>query len=64
MPRRNVAWVITINAASVTWPAKAVDVYRNGRKVETLKGDRITLKTEAGATTLLGPEGAAPPVEK
>jgi hypothetical protein len=46
------------------WPAKVVDVYRNGKKVETLKGDRITLKTEAGATTLLGPEGAAPPVEK
>ncbi len=46
------------------WPAKAVDVYRDGKKVETAKGERFTLKTEAGATVLLSPEGAALPVEK
>lgn len=35
------------------WPGKSIDVYRDGIKVETLKGDKVVLKTEAGATFLL-----------
>jgi len=45
------------------WPSKAVDVYRDGKKVDTLKGDRLTLKIPAGDTVLLGPEGAGCPDE-
>jgi len=40
------------------WPGKAIDVYRDGKKVETLKGERVVLKTEAGATVVLISEGA------
>ena len=40
------------------WPGKAVDVYRDGTKIATLHGERVTLKTDAGATVVLGPEGA------
>jgi len=40
---------------------KSVIVYRDGRKVETLKGERFVLKTEAGATVVPGPEGAECP---
>ena len=43
------------------WPGKAIDVYRDGKKVDTLKGDRIEMKTEAGATLVLGQEGAGVP---
>ncbi|MEI8372022.1 MAG: hypothetical protein WCJ35_04210 [Planctomycetota bacterium] len=40
------------------WPGKAVIVYRgDGKKVDTLKGDRFTLKSKAGETVMLGPEG-------
>jgi hypothetical protein len=46
------------------WPGKAVDVYRNGKKLETLKGERIVMKTDTGVTVLLGPEGAGLPVDK
>ena len=45
------------------WPGKPVDVYRDGKKVETLKGGRMVLKTEAGATVVLGPEGAGCPAD-
>ena len=31
--------------------------YRDGKKVETLKGKRFVRKTEAGATVVPGPEG-------
>jgi hypothetical protein len=40
------------------WPGKAVDVYRDGKKLDTLKGERVTLKTEIGATLVLVPEDA------
>ncbi|MEI8372755.1 MAG: hypothetical protein WCJ35_07965 [Planctomycetota bacterium] len=40
------------------WPGKSMDVYRDGKKVEKLKGERVVLKTEAGATVVLVPEGA------
>ena len=46
------------------WPAKAADVYRDGKKVETLNGDRIAIKTETGATVGLRPEGSGYPTEK
>jgi hypothetical protein len=46
------------------WPGKAVDVYRDGKKLDTLKGDRIVMKTDAGVTVLLGPEGTGLPGEK
>ncbi|MDA0765328.1 MAG: hypothetical protein O3A87_00305 [Verrucomicrobia bacterium] len=32
------------------WPGKSIDVYRDGKKVDSLQGDRVVLKTEAGAT--------------
>jgi len=44
------------------WPGKAVDVYRDGKKVETLKGERVVMKTAAGGTVVLGPEGAGCPI--
>ena len=43
------------------WAGKGVDMYRDGKKVETLKGDRITLKTRADDTVVLVAEGAAAP---
>ena len=45
------------------WPGKSVDVYRDGKKVETLKGERVVLKTEAGVTVVLGPEGKGVPAD-
>jgi len=39
------------------WPGKAIGVQRDGRKVDTLKGERVVLKTRAGETIVLGPEG-------
>lgn len=39
------------------WPGKAVIVYRDGKKVDALKGDRFTLKSKAGETITLGMEG-------
>ena len=46
------------------WPGKAVDVYRDGKKTATLKGDRFVMKTATGATMVLGPAGAGLPDEK
>ncbi|MEI6809819.1 MAG: hypothetical protein WCN95_13955, partial [bacterium] len=43
------------------WPGKAIDVYRDGKKVDTLKGERVVLKTEAGVTLVLGQKGAGVP---
>jgi hypothetical protein len=43
------------------WPGKAIDVYRDGKIIETLKGERPVLKTEVGATLVLVVEGAALP---
>ncbi|MEI6603877.1 MAG: hypothetical protein WCP35_01110 [Verrucomicrobiota bacterium] len=43
------------------WPGKAIDVYRDNKKSETLKGERIALKTAAGTTIVLVAEGAVPP---
>lgn len=43
------------------WPGKALDVYRDGKKLDTLKGERVVMKTEVGATLVLVPEGAAVP---
>ena len=45
------------------WPGKAIHVYRDGKNIETLKGERIVLKTEAGVTVVLGPEDAGRPVD-
>jgi len=39
------------------WSAKGVVVYRNGKRSETLKGDRVVIKTTAGGTVKLGPAG-------
>lgn len=39
-----------------------MDVYRAGKRIETLKGDRIVMKTKAGETVVLGPEGAGWPI--
>ncbi len=38
------------------WPGKAIHVYRDGKKIETLNGERVVLKTGAGMTVILGPE--------
>ncbi|MEI6655279.1 MAG: hypothetical protein WCP45_10955 [Verrucomicrobiota bacterium] len=43
------------------WPGKTIDVYRDGKKSATLKGERVVLKTEAGATLVLVGEGSALP---
>lgn len=32
------------------WPGKSIDVFRDGKKIDNLRGDRVVLKTEAGAT--------------
>jgi len=45
------------------WPGQAVEVYRDGRKVEALRGDRPVLKTVAGTTVVLVPEGASCPAD-
>ena len=44
------------------WPGKPVVVYRSGKRAETLNGERILLKTEAGGTVVLGPEGTGCPI--
>ena len=46
------------------WPGKSVEVYRDGKKVQTLTGERIMMKTEAGATVVLGPEGKGCPADE
>ena len=46
------------------WPGKAADVYRDGKKLDTLKGERLVIKTTAGETLVLGAEGAGLPNEK
>jgi hypothetical protein len=46
------------------WSGKSINVYRDGKQIDTLRGDRVILKTEAGTTVLLGPEGAGLPNEK
>jgi hypothetical protein len=46
------------------WPGKAVEVYRNNRKIETLTGERVVLKTEVGATFVLAAAGAGCPAVK
>ena len=43
------------------WPGKGASVYRDGGQVETLTGDRFTLKSKAGETFVLGPEGKGVP---
>lgn len=45
------------------WPGKPVAVYRDGRKIETLKGARVVMKTQVGATVVLVPDGADFPAE-
>jgi len=39
------------------WPGRAMDLNRDGEMIETLNGERVTLKTEAGVTVGLRPEG-------
>lgn len=46
------------------WPGQAVDVWLNGKKTETLKGDRIVIKTEKGSTVGLQPEGSGRAIEE
>ncbi|MFC1738530.1 glycoside hydrolase family 95-like protein [Planctomycetota bacterium] len=41
------------------WPGKAVALYRNGSKAETLKGDRFTFKTKNGENISLVPDGVS-----
>lgn len=41
------------------WPGKGIDVYRDDKKVDTLKGDRVVLKTQAGTTSVLVSEGGS-----
>jgi len=43
------------------WQGKGIDVYQDGKKIDKLKGDRVVLKTKAGTTVILGPEGAGSP---
>lgn len=43
------------------WPGKAIVVYQNGNKLETLQGERVVMKTQAGASLVLRPEGASAP---
>jgi hypothetical protein len=45
------------------WYSKRIDVYRDGQYVNTLLGDRVVRKTEAGATVVLGPEWAGRPAD-
>jgi hypothetical protein len=45
------------------WPGMAVDVYRKGKKVDTLKGDRIVMKTGTRDSVVLGPAGAGFPAD-
>ena len=44
------------------WPGKSVAVYRSGKRIATLKGERIFMKTEAGGTVVLVPEGMGCPI--
>jgi len=44
------------------WPGKSIDVYRDGKKSETLKGERITMRTAAGSAIVLLQEGAGFPI--
>lgn len=43
------------------WPGKPVDVYRAGRKVVALQGDKLVIPTTVGLTVVLVPAGAACP---
>ncbi len=43
------------------WADKGVDVYQDGKKLATLQGARVVLKTQPGTTILLNPEGAPAP---
>jgi len=46
------------------WPGNAGDVYRDGKKVATLKGEKLTMATTAGLTLVLVPAGAVcPPLD-
>lgn len=45
------------------WPGKSVDVYRDSKKIATLKGERVVMKTEAGVTVVLVPEGVGVPAD-
>ena len=42
------------------WPGKGIDVYNDGEKIETLKGDRVVMKTKPGDTVLLVQAGTEP----
>jgi hypothetical protein len=39
------------------WPGKKILVFRDGKMVDTLKGERVVMKTVAGETVVLGPKG-------
>jgi len=41
------------------WPGKKVLLYRNGRKAETLEGERLIFKTSKGEKLVLGPDGVS-----
>jgi len=43
------------------WPGKALDIFRDGKKSESLKGERVIIKTQPGATLVVVPEGTAIP---
>lgn len=45
------------------WPGKDVDVYRNNKKVATLKGAKLVMPTAVGMTVVLVPCGSACPVD-
>jgi hypothetical protein len=40
------------------WPGKKVVVYRDGKKVDTYRGDRFVMKTQAGVTVELRRKGS------
>ncbi len=41
------------------WPKQSVIVYRDGKKVATLRGKRFALNTKVGDMLVLGPKGKA-----
>lgn len=43
------------------WPGKAADVWHDGTKLETLRGERFVIKTRPGLTVSIVPEGTTPP---
>jgi len=41
------------------WPGKAVTLYRNGGKADTLEGEQLAFQTATGEEIMLGPDGVS-----